>query len=133
MGLNGRARCGSKESLNKFPTASFISTRPARIESLPGRERSPALQIIATDLTAADGGEWPFFKQWRNALEHGALILQPEGAMDGWESCKEKPGVILVREQDFVYRLENLPRLTRSAIFSFVYFLVRDRGLRVKE
>ncbi|MDP1742688.1 LA2681 family HEPN domain-containing protein [Polaromonas sp.] len=91
-----------------------------------------ALHSIATDLNGADGGEWAFFKKWRNALEHGALVLQPEGATDVWGSFKEKPGVILVSERDFVYHLEHLLRLTRSAIFSFV-FLVRDHGLRMKE
>ncbi len=91
-----------------------------------------ALHSIATDLSGTDGGEWAFFKKWRNALEHGALVLQPEGATDVWGSFKDKPGVILVSERDFVYHLEHLLRLTRSAIFSFV-FLVRDHGLRMKE
>jgi len=108
--------------------------RPGRLEQFDA-VKSPgllALHSIATDLSSMDGGEWAFFKKWRNALEHGALVLQPEGATDVWGSFKERPDLILVSEKDFVYHLEHLLRLTRSAIFSFV-FLVREHGLRLKE
>lgn len=87
-----------------------------------------ALYSIATDLNRRNG-QWGFFKEYRNHLEHGLLIVlagesgPPEGAT---------PQAIVVKKVSLArFRSQALLmlQLTASAIFSFV-FCVREEGRR---
>jgi len=89
-----------------------------------------ALYSQATDLSQQDG-EWRHFKRWRNALEHGMLVLfkyreeftdpMEYGLLD-WNRA-----VVSVPYDDFVQKTLQMLQLARSAIFNFV-FCVRQEG-----
>ena len=102
--------------------------RRERFESI----KSPgllALYSIATDLNMHKNGEWSCFKDWRNSLEHGLFVVQEEDSgLDPYASFSI--GIEKVLLKDFLYFLEQLLQLTRSAIFSFV-FSVRDSALQL--
>ena len=91
-----------------------------------------ALYSIATDLNVHKNGEWSCFKEWRNALEHGILIITDEGREDPYKTLSSADGVIEVRSDEFRYFIGDLLQLTRSSIFSFV-FAVRHLGLQNAE
>ncbi len=92
-----------------------------------------ALYSIATDLIDQKGGEWSFLKDWRNNLEHEFLVVhkadEPSELYDAYDFM---PGIIFVKESEFVENLRMLLQITRSAIFSFV-FCVRHEGMKRKQ
>lgn len=81
-----------------------------------------ALYSIATDLNMHKDGEWACFKDWRNSLEHGLLVvLEKDSGIDIYESFTITSDIVKITLNDFLYFLEQLLQLTRSAIFSFVF------------
>jgi hypothetical protein len=99
-------------------------------------QKSPgllALYSIATDLNDRKGGEWSFFKQLRNDLEHEFVVVHKTyNPSDIYKSYEFIKNIVFINEEDFLNHLERLFQLTRSAIFSFV-FAVRDKALNEKE
>lgn len=92
-----------------------------------------ALYSIATDLNNKKGGEWSFFKDWRNNLEHEFVVVhKTDSPSDIYKSYKFIKNMVFINEDDFLNHLERLFQLTRSAIFSFA-FAVRDKALNEKE
>lgn len=92
-----------------------------------------ALYSIATDLNDRKGGEWSFFKQLRNDLEHEFVVVhKTDSPSDIYKSYEFIKNIVFINEDDFLNHLERLFQLTRSAIFSFV-FAVRDKALNEKE
>lgn len=88
-----------------------------------------ALYSIATDLNMHKNGEWAYFKEWRNSLEHGLfIILENESNLDAY-STFERKNIQKVTIDEFESYVKQLLQLTRSAIFSFV-FSVRDSALK---
>ncbi|TDM51379.1 LA2681 family HEPN domain-containing protein [Aliivibrio fischeri] len=88
-----------------------------------------ALYSIATDLNERKDGEWAFYKQWRNDLEHKFVIVQKNDIQSDVISENIADGVIIINEDEFVRHLKQLLQLTRSAIFSFVY-AVKQKHLK---
>jgi hypothetical protein len=89
-----------------------------------------ALYSIATDLNMHKDGEWACFKNWRNSLEHGLfVILEEDSGIDIYESFTATPDIVKITLKEFLYFLEQLLQLTRSAIFSFV-FSIRHLALQ---
>lgn len=89
-----------------------------------------ALYSIATDLNMHKDGEWACFKDWRNSLEHGLLVILEEGpGTDIYKSFSIAQDIVKISLNEFLYFLEQLLQLTRSAIFSFV-FTVRYTALQ---
>jgi tetratricopeptide (TPR) repeat protein len=105
-----------------------------RWEALNAIERNSfhsALYSQATDLSNKTGGEWAVYRNWRNAVEHGFLVLQEhpnaevsEGVVHGTES------VMVVPLGRFQRKALHLLQLTRSAIFNFA-FCARVEGWKV--
>ncbi len=92
-----------------------------------------ALYSIATDLNDRKDGEWAFYKNWRNDLEHKFVVVHKSAQpSDLYKSFKLRSGVILIRDEEFISHLQRLLQLTRSAIFSFA-FAVRDKALKQKD
>ena len=87
-----------------------------------------ALYSIATDLNERKNGEWGFYREWRNALEHDSMIVY-EGELpdDPYQTYSFSREPLVVSEESFVDNLYQLLQLTRSAIFSYV-FVIRDKG-----
>lgn len=85
-----------------------------------------ALYSIATDLHPKEG-DWPEYKIYRNAMEHGLLLVTNHDAPDPLKVVSL--GDYVVSLQEFHRQALHLLRLTRSAIFSFVY-CVRHEGAR---
>jgi len=106
--------------------------RRERFESV----KSPgllALYSIATDLNDKKDGEWAFFKQWRNDLEHKFIVVhKSDKPSDIYNSYSFMNGIIFIKEVDFISHLEQIFQITRSAIFSFV-FTVRDKAIQTKK
>lgn len=92
-----------------------------------------ALYSIATDLNERKDGEWSFFKDWRNDLEHKFLVVHtadvPSDIYNSYDFFKD---IKFIQEEDFVLHLEQLLQITRSAIFSFV-FSVRETATAGQE
>lgn len=89
-----------------------------------------ALYSIATDLNDRKDGEWAFFKQWRNDLEHKFVVVHKfDEPSDVYNSYSFMEGIIFIKEEKFVDHLHHLFQITRSAIFSFV-FTVRDKAIQ---
>lgn len=87
-----------------------------------------ALYSIATDLNLHKSGEWSCFKDWRNSLEHGLfVVLEEESGLDPYKSFSVAQERVSLKE--FLYFVEQLLQLTRSAIFSFV-FSVRSLAIQ---
>lgn len=110
--------------------------RRAKFESIknPGLL---ALYSIATDLNMHKNGEWACFKDWRNSLEHGLFVVQEKPSSDPYSSFTEN--LEKVSQKDFLYFVEQLLQLTRSAIFSFVFSVrafallrSRDKGIQIE-
>ena len=81
-----------------------------------------ALYSIATDLNMHKDGEWACFKDWRNSIEHGLFVVLEEGSgIDIYESFTTTSDIVKITLKEFLYFLEQLLQLTRSAIFSFVF------------
>ena len=92
-----------------------------------------ALYSIATDLNYRKEGEWAFFKQWRNDLEHKFVVVhKSDEPSDIYNSYSFMDGIIFIKEEDFIEHLKRLFQITRSAIFSFV-FTVRDKAMKEKK
>jgi hypothetical protein len=89
-----------------------------------------ALYSIATDLNSNKNGEWACFKDWRNALEHGLLIIYEDDSklLDPYNSLKLKNEIVKVKLSEFIAFIDELLQLTRSAIFSYV-FSVREYAI----
>ncbi len=88
-----------------------------------------ALYSIATDLNEKKDGEWAFLKSWRNDLEHKFLVVHKnECPNDMYKSYGFSEEIVFIKEGEFIYHLEQLFQITRSAIFSFV-FAVRDKAI----
>lgn len=92
-----------------------------------------ALYALATDLNSKNG-DWPEFKNWRNAIEHKVLcVLQNEiKDSDPYSVIHKEAGDLVIPLSIFHKRVLFLLRLTRSAIFSFV-FCVRYEGAKLSE
>jgi hypothetical protein len=87
-----------------------------------------ALYSIATDLNDKKNGEWAFYKALRNDLEHKFVVVhRGETPPEIYAKFKFVRDTVFIREADFVRDCANLLRLTRSAIFSFV-FCVREHA-----
>lgn len=87
------------------------------------------LYCQATDLNPKNG-DWPDFKEWRNALEHRFLIVITKEAgskRDPYSVIRERRGDVVVPDEVFRERALLLLRMTRSALFNFVY-CVRHEG-----
>lgn len=88
-----------------------------------------ALYSISTDLNYHKDGEWSFFKSWRNALEHGFLVIhENEVPLDQYGTYKFCDDITFIPLDQFLYHTQQLLQITRSAIFSFV-FTVRQKSL----
>lgn len=114
---------GKKESIN-FHQSLWNPNTP-RWEALNSTERNSshaALYSQATDLSNKTGGEWAVYRSWRNALEHGFLVLQehPE-AEDPGGVVKDSESVVVVPLGRFQKKALHLLQLTRSAIFNFAF------------
>lgn len=86
-----------------------------------------ALYSLATDLNRVRG-EWKHFKEFRNDLEHGLLVLLPEG-QDALphETVPSKIPYKSMSTEEFRERALQMLQFTASAIFSFAY-CVREEG-----
>jgi hypothetical protein len=92
-----------------------------------------ALYSIATDLNQHKGGEWSFYKGWRDDMEHNFVVVYsgdaPPEDMKPYNFMKN---VAFIGEDEFLLHFERLLQLTRSAIFSFV-FSVREHAAGNKQ
>ncbi|QSB55083.1 hypothetical protein I6J48_05255 [Acinetobacter calcoaceticus] len=66
-------------------------------------------------------GEFGFYKEWRNKLEHNLLFLIP----DDYE-CLNDQDHMYIKINHFENNLKNLIQITRSAIFSTVFTLLHE-------
>lgn len=91
-----------------------------------------ALYTQATDLIS-ELGEWHFFKQWRNALEHNLFVLSSSDEFDHdiFKIHKKDPDIDIVDKDYFISKTLQMLQFTRSAIFNFV-FLVRNEARKIK-
>ena len=89
-----------------------------------------ALYSIATDLNR-QSGQWGFFKDYRNLLEHGLLVLRLSDTEPLLQNTVPKRMRYETVTVD-VFKTQTLQmlQLTASAIFSFV-FCVREEGIKV--
>ena len=81
-----------------------------------------ALYSIASDFNTKKG-EWKVFKDWRNKLEHGILILVDKKipSSDPLKVYSDKELITTIDINEFKDKTLQLLQLTRSAIFSFVF------------
>ena len=90
-----------------------------------------ALYSIATDLNKHKQGEWQDFKRFRNALEHGFLVLTKSDQFeDTYNTYQFSNDVEFVSINNFELLTEQMLQLVRSAIFSFV-FSFRNKALNM--
>ena len=88
-----------------------------------------ALYSIATDLNEHKHGEWKDFKRLRNAMEHGFLVITHSSRInDAFGAYERSDDIELVDLEVFEKMVEQMIQLTRSAIFSFVFYF-RQKGL----
>jgi hypothetical protein len=92
-----------------------------------------ALYTQASDLNRKDG-EWAFFKNWRNSLEHNHLALvEDEGKGKNIEYIKNNCSLFYeVDKEYFQEKTLQMIQFTRSAIFNFV-FLIRHEFLNKRD
>lgn len=92
-----------------------------------------ALYSLATDINQKHG-EWGFYKEWRNALEHNLLFLTDSTLreIDIFKVTDSYENAIRVDYSEFKNKALHLLQLVRSAIFYFV-FMVRVEGFKLKE
>ena len=89
-----------------------------------------ALYAQATDLNLKNG-EWNFFKDWRNSLEHNFLVLEEESKHDDPLNLnKFAENFIVVKTDEFNEKTLHMLQFTRSAILNFV-FMVRNEAKKV--
>lgn len=84
-----------------------------------------AIHSLICDLNQKTG-QFGFYKEWRNSLEHQILFLVP----DSFEHSNDSTHTY-VKISEFESSLQNLLQFTRSAIFSTVFAIVED--LRQKQ
>lgn len=77
-----------------------------------------ALYSIACDLEK-NSGEFGFYKEWRNKLEHGIFSIKDWNYFDG--KLEEEKFSLKTDLSNFEKETLRLLQLTRSAIFSFVF------------
>lgn len=77
-----------------------------------------ALYSIACDLEK-NSGEFGFYKEWRNKLEHGIFSIKDQNYFDG--KLEEEKFSLKTDLNNFEKETLRLLQLTRSAIFSFVF------------
>lgn len=88
-----------------------------------------ALYSIATDLNDRKHGEWSFLKKLRNDLEHEFVVVHKEDhPSDIYNSYDFMGNIVFIKESDLISHLDRMLQLTRSAIFSFVFF-VREKAI----
>ncbi len=69
------------------------------------------------------------FKSWRNALEHGFLVIhENEAPSDRYDTYGFYKAITFIPLGQFLHYTQQLLQITRSAIFSFV-FTVRQKSL----
>ncbi|MEO6305717.1 MAG: LA2681 family HEPN domain-containing protein [Bacteroidia bacterium] len=78
-----------------------------------------ALYCIASDLFY-EKGELAFYKEWRNELEHGSLLIRNSNN-DPYNILDEKLFPISINPKDFEDKTKQVLQLTRAAIFSYAY------------
>lgn len=78
-----------------------------------------ALYSIASDLSK-EGGEFAFYKKWRNKLEHGVFSLRG-GTQDSYQLLDDDLCSTFTGEKEFKEKTLHILQVTRAAIFSFVY------------
>ncbi|WP_394222759.1 LA2681 family HEPN domain-containing protein [Alteromonas gracilis] len=110
---------------------------PERVEKFNSLKNPSLLSLysISSDLNDKKSGEWSFFKDYRNALEHEYVVIY-----QGDESLVEseysefsfKKKITYIHIDEFESNLLLMLQLTRSAIFSFVY-AVRSHALTNKK
>lgn len=88
-----------------------------------------ALYSQACDLNNKKG-EWAFFKQWRNALEHGLFVITDDNNpdLDPFRIYDKKRKVVTTNYTSFKTQTLHLLRFTRSAIFNFVFCVRSEAG-----
>lgn len=104
-----------------------------RFDALLGVEGNvflTALYSQATDLSPQTEGEWRMYRRWRNALEHGYLVIG--GAEDSHGVLNSSKPIEQVEESSFHEKTLHLLQLTRAAIFHFA-FCVRVEGWKVQD
>jgi tetratricopeptide (TPR) repeat protein len=112
---------------------SFWRSKEQRWEVL-GKSQNPgliALYAIATDLNQ-QSGELRLLKQWRNLLEHGMLVVVDGPDLDPYHSYETVKETCRVKLGVFQSTAIDLLRLTRAAIFSFVW-TVRNEAFNLPE
>lgn len=88
-----------------------------------------ALYSFAKDLEF-DTGEWDFYKNYRNTLEHGLFIIKDDEFND--ELINER-NLKTVKYSDFKTHTLQMLQFTAAAIFSFVFCVRREIKKREKE
>lgn len=88
-----------------------------------------ALFSIACDLNKRNG-EFGFYKQWRNKLEHGLFSLTNSDYEDS--NLENEQFLLKTSAINFENKTKHLLQLTRASIFSFV-FCVRHELITKKE
>jgi len=121
-----------KEGENIYFESFWISNKkPDRWNIINGFQNIhlTALYSIACDLNKKNG-EFGFYKQWRNRIEHGLFSLTNPDYIDrNWENDKFS---IKTTTENFESKTKHLLQLTRASIFSFV-FCVRHELITRKE
>ena len=79
-----------------------------------------AIYSIINDLNS-ENGEFKFYKEWRNSLEHNLLFLVPDST-----NYKTYDGHIYIEVDKFKGNLKNLIQITRSSIFSTVFVILHE-------
>lgn len=107
-----------------------------RWEALKSYDRNhflAALYSQATDLSEFTDGEWSAYRKWRNALEHGYLVLQKSpDASDPHDVLSSEMAIEVIPLPLFQRKALHLLQFTRSAIFNFVY-CSRLEGWKVQQ
>jgi hypothetical protein len=93
-----------------------------------------ALYSQACDLNSKKG-EWAFFKQWRNSLEHGLFVITDDDYpdLDPFRIYDKKRKVVSTNYTNFKNQTLHLLRFTRSAIFNFVFCARREAGPKIND
>lgn len=100
---------------------SFWEKHPVRWQKLNTHHNIhlTALYSISSDLNK-DGGEFHFYKKWRNKLEHGIFSIRSE-SIDRFDLLQDELFSSFTDEKDFSIKALHILQLTRAAIFSFVF------------
>ena len=92
-----------------------------------------ALFSLATDLNEQKG-EWGFFKEYRNLMEHGLLVLLENGYVElPSHISPQRIQCETVPISEFKEHTMQMLQFTRSAIFSFAYCVRREGEKKIKK